>query len=433
MTRASLRQTSLPRTSRAAIAAAGLLTLAGAGEGQAQQLSPGKSRPTFLATCPDAGKGFFKVPGTDTCLAVGGSVETDFYAQGPVSRAIPVTGSNIIGRIAFDSVTQTDFGTLRAFMRLPFSRNSLQGQNTSFEPDYLIISMSDSDAGWTAEAGRTDSIANFYASALNVLTLRGPNVTSNLFKYQVVPDSGFAWFVSLEDTPANVRGSRINPDVLATAQPGQVIPDGLPRAAATLQYNADWGQAQISGLIGRLRLEAPNATLPRLTLLAGLNWSLSGGGSKKGNGDQLWVQGAVTSGDTTYLGFSSTIVNGKMALSLLDGVRSQAGDAKATTGAALTAAYSHVINPRWTANAFGSWATVRTARPVGLYPDVLPFNEWRIGANVVYTPVDNFTVTAEAMWIDLAASRAKTVTTSVFPEAKDATSLQFVLQAKRVF
>src|SRR5215204_6134029 len=109
--------------------AAGLCAVAGA---QAADLPVQKAAPVeYVRICTAYGAGFFYIPGTDTCLRVGGRARGEYAYSQRQSRGVystttlaPVSNSNADasgfrgqGRLNLDARTQTPYGTLRAFVR----------------------------------------------------------------------------------------------------------------------------------------------------------------------------------------------------------------------------------------------------------------------------------------------------------------------------
>jgi hypothetical protein len=99
---------------------------------QAADLSSYKSAPIqYVRVCDAYGTGFFYIPGTDTCLRVGGYTRFEFRYQpghdiynvktGTVSQAASAeddTGMRIRGRIYVDAQTPTQWGTVETYARL---------------------------------------------------------------------------------------------------------------------------------------------------------------------------------------------------------------------------------------------------------------------------------------------------------------------------
>ncbi|WP_204306943.1 porin, partial [Klebsiella aerogenes] len=70
------------------------------------------------------GAGFFYIPGTDTCLRVGGRSRFEAgYIPNPNRNQSQGDSSQFRGlaRLNVDARTQTGYGTLRAFLRLEFA------------------------------------------------------------------------------------------------------------------------------------------------------------------------------------------------------------------------------------------------------------------------------------------------------------------------
>ncbi|WP_313898800.1 porin [Methylobacterium sp. E-045] len=70
--------------------------------------------------CPRHGSGFVRIPGSDTCIRIGGRARTglDLRARddGPASR--PIVG----GRLAVDTRVDTDYGPVRTYVRIDAGR-----------------------------------------------------------------------------------------------------------------------------------------------------------------------------------------------------------------------------------------------------------------------------------------------------------------------
>src|SRR5215217_7841474 len=101
---------------------AGLAAVAGA---QAADLPVAKAAPVeYVRVCSTYGAGFFYIPGTETCLRVGGRVRADALYAEPFNRAQDVFGIRVRGRIQADARTATGYGLLRTFVRFEITQNS---------------------------------------------------------------------------------------------------------------------------------------------------------------------------------------------------------------------------------------------------------------------------------------------------------------------
>src|SRR6266516_5509033 len=112
--------------------AAGLVAVAGS---QAADL-PAKAKPVeYVKICTAYEEWFFYIPGTDTCIKIGGFVRQNFNfgqasgsfsarASGAGGRDNPIDQNSWVMQstfvTSFDVRTQTEYGTLRAFTRAGF-------------------------------------------------------------------------------------------------------------------------------------------------------------------------------------------------------------------------------------------------------------------------------------------------------------------------
>src|SRR5215204_838482 len=211
--------------------AASLCAVAGA---QAADLPVQKAAPVeYVRICTAYGAGFFFIPGTDTCLRVGGRARGEFNFANARSRGVyspttfaPVTSSNAdqtgfrgLGRLNLDARTQTAYGTLRAFVRFEIANvtgaNTLRSGTTerqgnafpgtgvdTFGRAQTFVNVDKAFiqfAGITA--GRASSFFDFYAGDLEYMgKAAGSSVSStNLLAYTATLGGGLSATISMED------------------------------------------------------------------------------------------------------------------------------------------------------------------------------------------------------------------------------------------
>ena len=116
--------------------AAGLVAIAGA---QAADL-PVKAKPVqYVKICSLYGAGFYYIPGTDTCIKIGGYVRAEWnYQAGGSFKPFLVYNfddpardrftERTRGGLSFDVRSQTAYGTLRAYGMI-FPTNTNDGGN----------------------------------------------------------------------------------------------------------------------------------------------------------------------------------------------------------------------------------------------------------------------------------------------------------------
>ncbi len=198
--------------------AAGLVAVAGA---QAADL-PVKAKPVeYVKICSLYGQGFFYIPGTDTCLKIGGWVRYDAYfgntggsgseyLAGAAGRNNRIDSADFQQRartvISFDVRTQTEYGTLRAYYRNGFELTTNFTAQGAYYTERAFIQF----AGFTF--GKTQSYFDFAGHAwsyANAFTGAGPNTAASgrlLAAYTATLGSGISATLSLEDTTSR-RGA----------------------------------------------------------------------------------------------------------------------------------------------------------------------------------------------------------------------------------
>src|SRR6478752_9314485 len=88
----------------------------------AADLPARKAEPVeYVRVCSTFGAGFFYIPGTDTCIRIGGRARYEYQYGQPFARNDATTGSRSTGRIFIDARTATEYGTLRAYVRYDVS------------------------------------------------------------------------------------------------------------------------------------------------------------------------------------------------------------------------------------------------------------------------------------------------------------------------
>jgi hypothetical protein len=258
--------------------AAGLVAVAGA---QAADL-PVKAKPVeYVKICSIYGVGFFYIPGTDTCIKIGGWVraEVDFnaggshtsYISGGRARNNRIDSADTQWRsrfvMSFDVRTQTEYGTLRAYNRAGFQWTTNEDGQGTYYVERTFIQF----AGFTF--GRSQSYFDFYANAMYYTGyIGGPSSTgaagTNVFAYTATFGNGLTATISLEEADAAsqrdlgcrdrraCRSGRCPGPSTQTATgytaraPGLTIGDyaahQVPDIVGALRVDQAWGSAQIA-------------------------------------------------------------------------------------------------------------------------------------------------------------------------------------------
>jgi hypothetical protein len=391
--------------------AAGLCAVAGA---QAADLPMRKSAPVeYVRVCTAYGAGFFYIPGTDTCIRVGGRARFEYQYSSANAKNASTSGFRGLGRLNMDARTQTPYGTLRAFVRFEIASRtggyltsgSQQRQANAFnatgqdqfgnnqkyvDVDKAFVQF----MGFTA--GRAASFFDFYAHDLElVATSIGSDVSStNLFAYTATFGQGFSATVSVEDptfrrnaTYGNVL-TTVNGITTAATTPinaynaagvlvGSTTLDvvqktKLPDFVGVLRYDQPWGSAQLSGAVHEVNygvLSAPTglgavqATRPDTDYGYAVQGGLKLNVPQLAPGDVLWLQAAYADGANNYTGqqqipgfdqLAGSVTN-KFTIIDSDAAVDQFGRSHLTTSYSGTIGFLHYWTPEWRQGVFGSY------------------------------------------------------------------------------
>ena len=183
----------------------------------------------YVKICSLYGDGFYYIPGTDTCLKMGGYARFQAEYNGG-SGGVPVGDSageagqgrfnrfdtndvnyRVRGAISWDIRQQTEYGTLRTYIR--FGANNTTpantGAGTTFTPfwDRAFLQF----AGFTV--GRSQSFFDLftYGGGMSYHNVRVSGDTGasgqNLWAYTAQFGNGFTGTLSLEDPATRIAGT----------------------------------------------------------------------------------------------------------------------------------------------------------------------------------------------------------------------------------
>src|SRR3979411_1949494 len=121
--------------------AAGLLAMSGA---QAADLPVKAKAVEYVRICSLYGAGFFYIPGTDTCIKLGGYMRIDTTFNGGIYDQPAWSGDLGVGNryrdsfasrsrmaLTVDTRTATEYGVVRTFMQGDFQFNNFGNVNTA--------------------------------------------------------------------------------------------------------------------------------------------------------------------------------------------------------------------------------------------------------------------------------------------------------------
>lgn len=316
--------------------AATLIAVAGA---QAADLPVKAKAVEYVKICSLYGAGFYYIPGTDTCIKIGGYVRADFDWQSAPTMAAYLTGANARYdrsdtadtytrsrfNTSWDVRTQTEYGTLRSFARVGWQATSQGGTagtaaagtvNGAFDNAVYIDRAMIQFAGFTF--GKAQSFSDFSAPHGNgtyVFFSDTGGTGTNMIAYTAQFGNGLSLTVSAED--GSFRRTPLVDLTTTWAVPGAAavsnyMGQNIPDFVAALRLDQAWGSAQISGALHQVAAGYYGAadSVPGSVILGTKpgdkwGWNIRGGLSFNvpwGPGDQLILEGAYSEGASHYSG-----------------------------------------------------------------------------------------------------------------------------------
>ena len=370
---------------------AGLAAVAGA---QAADLPAKKAAAVeYVRVCSTYGSGFFYIPGTDTCLRVGGRVRAEFRYLEPEDRTDDATGFRARGRIQLDARTATAYGLLRTFVRFEMTRDTgVYGfSSTSANVDQAFVQF----GGLTAGRAMT-FFDNGDVDTQSFGTIRWsdqPNV--NLFAYTFSFGNGFSASLSVEEPRYADRSG--------LAVGGELAGQRMPDVVANVKYAGTWGSIQVSGALHQLRglpfVVGTGATVYNAdtdygyAVSAQANFNLP----MLGAGDALWIVGTYTDGAPAYAGFGSA----REAVYEFTAGNPDA-DIENARAWQVAAGIRHYWTPELRQNLFGSYGRIDYDAAFGLADS----REWRVGTNLLWSPVSGLNIGPEVLYANTDVSGA---------------------------
>ena len=350
----------------------GAAAAAAATTAQAADLPVAPEPVDYVRVCDAYGARFYYIPGTETCLRVGGRVRTQVVINNVLDndtsawRDRDADGYSWLARgyLYLDARTATEFGTLRAYVAMYGS--STNGDNSSFNLDNAYIQW----GGLTA--GRLGSNFDIFTGQtfMGVVSRDWSDTTLNQIAYTAAFGNGLSATIALEDRSSREVG----------AYGGTRAPD----LVAALGISQGWGSAQLSGALHQVYPDVANNNATSGE--DNLGWAIGGGVvfnlPLANSGSNIFFQGFYADGALSYIGAGST----EGGISVSDygpGTDDTASGYSLSAGAYIQAT-----------------STIGLALD-GSYMDVdqkgtnVDFNRWAIDGSVQWEPVSGFVMGAD--------------------------------------
>jgi len=448
--------------------AAGLLAIGGA---QAADLPVKAKAVEYVKVCSLYGAGFYYIPGTDTCIKIGGYLRVDTSFNASAVYGTPQFGgaglSNtrskdyFVGRVRanlnMDTRTATEYGVLRTYMSSQFqwsdNADSIAGGN--MEVDYVFIQFAGFQFGKAVSMFDTQWV------------LAQPTISSGFtggsddktgipqLAYTASFGNGVSASISAE-TPRPYRrgGVYSTADSFTASVPGVTAPtdrsagDMMPDFVANLRLDQAWGSLHFAGAVHQVAMQynTPDYSTSGsqddkygYAFIGGFELkNLPTGAGDSLRGDITYAKGAsryVFGGTSNVSGSGFGIVNGNGIAfgNYTDAVYNpRTGlDLQLSTTIGARLFYEHYWNPAWRTSLWGVYArheqtndgqaallNMYNAAYGGHLTGSPNFTVYQVGSRTAWTPVKDLTISAEVSWVSLETGLNGTVDASTWSNRK---------------
>jgi hypothetical protein len=351
----------------------GVAAAATATTAQAADLPVAPEPVDYVRVCDAYGARFYYIPGTETCLRVGGRVRTQVVVNNVLdnnngawtNRDSDGYSWRTQAYVYLDARTATEFGTLRAYASL--SQRAQNGvESMDFDNAYIQwggLTMGYLSSNFDIFTGQT---------FMGVVGRDWSDTTLNQIAYTAAFGNGFSATIALEDRSSRESG----------AYGGTRAPD----VVGALGISQGWGSAQVSGALHQAYASAAqNATNPTGDEDT-IGWAIGGGVVFNlpmiTSGSNIFFQGFYADGALSYMGNQA-------------GVADHNGRGDTSTGWSLSGgAYIQATSTIGLA-LDGSYADIDAANGLN---DV---TRWAIDGSVVWEPVSGLQLGADIGYADV--------------------------------
>ena len=429
----------------------------------------------YVKICSLYGAGFYYIPGTDTCIKLGGYVQADaninagnygkpgwdeggFRANGTGSRDSDYFTTRARVQLNIDTRTATEYGVVRTYWSSNFEHSTGTGPSAgNLTVDYGFVQFAGFTFGKAVSGFQTPWGA--YGANNNTSFLLGgydnaTGITQAAYTWQF--GNGVSAQIGVEDNRIINRAQLINASlagtnaniytgVYANQYGGNVAPD----IVGNIRVDQAAFTAQLSGAVHNVHAGYYGATEQTGHPQDEWGFAVAGGIQLKnlptGPGDKLSLDATYVDGATKYLisgvtgtsfdhfsGGTGPFYNSFAAVALADGVFTTGSSIAKTTGWGFRGAYVHNWTPNWETSVFGSYTAINyggaattalctqklaTAGNVfsagySCNPD---FAIYQVGTRTAWTPVQNLTFSGEVMYSFIDQKDSGSITPAASP------------------
>ncbi len=427
---------------------------------QAADLPSRKAAPVeYVRVCDAYGAGFFFIPGTQTCLRIGGRVRADYafvpaktyntamsFAGVPTdaaTTAAPDTdgqhtvGWEARGRINVDARTQTAYGTVQAAFQLRMARGT--GVIAAVGSDSRSSTSSTLESAFIRFAGFTFGASRDNFAFMPSLTYGAGHWASfgngaNQLAYTHSFGGGFSATVALQDY-RDTGGSAWSQDgASGSAATAYYVHNSLPQVNARLDWQQGWGELSVMGAVTDVSAAnaagVADASKTVYALGAGLKLNLP----MLANGSAIWFTGAYANGMTEYTtnygSFKSSsfardvggfVINHPSVVFEGAGTSGDPFRIETVKSWNLAALLQHFWAPQWRSVAWASYGQIDapTTAAARSWNGTTGFGDatvWNVGKQIAWLPTRDFEIGVEVIYSRLSQDVRSAVsgTTNVY-------------------
>nr|WP_319386835.1 porin [uncultured Roseibium sp.] len=362
----------------------GVAAAATATTAQAADLPVAPEPVDYVRVCDAYGSRFYYIPGTETCLRVGGRLRTQFVVNNVLDDGNWANRDQdgydwlTRGYAYLDARNATEFGTLRAYVGL---RMDITNGESGFKLDAGYIQWGGLTAGYLG------SNFNIYTGQvfMGVVTRDWSDSTVNQLAYTAAFGNGFSATLALED-----RSGREVGDYGGTR---------MPDIVAALGVSQGWGSAQLSGALHQVYPDAAFNSTNASGDEDSLGWAIGAGVNVNlpfaNSGSNIYFQGFYADGALSYIGNGITGISviSSTTGATLGSVSDYGGNGDKSSGYSLSAGLYVQATPTIGLAVDGSYAHVDQDDVIGTTDGDI--DRWAIDGSVQWQPVSGFVMGAD--------------------------------------
>ncbi|WP_398476123.1 porin [Tardiphaga sp.] len=362
----------------------------------------------YVKVCSLYGAGFYYIPGTDTCIKIGGAIRLDTTFNGNTYDA-PFwqggAGGNDLWtkdyfatrqriNLTTDTRTATEYGVVRTYanMQFDFSQNRESIAGGFAEVDYAFIQF----AGFTFGKAVSQFDPQWALSKPTISSgfLAGSNNTTGMpqLAYTASFGNGLSGTISLENASPYRNAGLYNTSNFIVGPGSSSYLNYIYGVSSATFLGNSYGGNHIPDIVGNLRLDQAWGTLHLGAAMHTITPGFYGANAATGHADDSYgfaINGAVEfknlptgAGDSLKLeatyargaakyaitgGTTDTQGGGRFAKFsgntvgfgyVLDGVYGQGGQIQQSEAWSVVGFYEHYWNPAWRTSLFGSYSSI---------------------------------------------------------------------------